>query len=82
MTYAREHNFALPEDLSIIGFDNIIFSQHIYPKLTTIDNPVNEMGHMAAKLVLKNVYNQKNLTINHSFDPALISRDSIANITP
>jgi LacI family transcriptional regulator len=81
MTYAREHDFALPQDLSIIGFDNVIFSRHIYPKLTTIDNPVYEMGHMAAKLVLKNVYQQKNLTINHSFEPAVISRDSIAPIT-
>lgn len=80
MTYAREHGFALPQDLSIIGFDNIIFSRHIYPKLTTIDNPVYDMGHMAAKLVLKNVYQQKNLTINHFFEPALINRDSIANI--
>lgn len=81
MTYAREHDFALPKDLSIIGFDNIIFSRHIYPKLTTINNPVNEMGQMAAKLVLKNVYQQGDLTINHSFNPALIARDSIAQLT-
>ena len=80
MTYAREHDFALPEDLSIIGFDDIIFSRHIYPKLSTIDNPVNDMGHMAAKLVLKNVYQHKNITINHSFSPELISRDSITQI--
>lgn len=80
MTYAREHDFALPEDLSIIGFDNIIFSRHIYPKLTTINNPVNEMGQMAAKLVLKNVYQQANLTISHSFAPTLIARDSITQL--
>ena len=80
MTYAREHNFTLPKDLSIIGFDNIIFSRHIYPKLTTIDNPVNEMGHMAAKLVLKNVYQKPNISIKHSFEPTLISRDSITSI--
>jgi LacI family transcriptional regulator len=80
MTYAREHGFSLPYDLSIIGYDNVIFSRHIYPKLTTIDNPVYEMGHMAAKLVLKNVYQQKDITIKHSFEPTLISRDSIARI--
>jgi len=79
MTYAREHDFSLPQDLSIIGYDNIIFSRHIYPKLTTIDNPVYEMGHMAAKLILKNVYKHKNISIKHSFEPTLISRDSIAN---
>ncbi len=82
MTYAREHGIALPNDLSIIGYDNIIFSRHIYPKLTTIDNPVYEMGHMAAKLVLKNVYKQKDIEIKHSFEPTLISRDSIAQLKP
>jgi len=77
MTYAREHGISLPEDLSVIGFDNIIFSRHIYPKLTTIDNPVGEMGHMAAKLVLKNVYNKKDITVKYSFEPTLIDRDSV-----
>ncbi|TYK66409.1 LacI family DNA-binding transcriptional regulator [Colwellia echini] len=77
ITYAREQGFSLPDELSIIGFDNIIFSQHTYPKLTTIDNPVNLMGHMAAKLVLKNTYKQKNINITHSFEPTLITRDSV-----
>jgi len=82
ITYAREQGFSLPDDLSIIGFDNIIFARHTYPKLTTIDNPVNLMGHMTAKLVLKNVYQRKNVSITHSFEPTLITRDSIANIAP
>jgi len=77
ITYAREHGFTLPNDLSIIGFDNIIFARHTFPKLTTIDNPVNLMGHMAAKLVLKNNYQQKNISITHSFEPTLITRDSV-----
>ena len=80
ITYAREQGFSLPKDLSIIGFDNIIFAQHTYPKLTTIDNPVNLMGHMAAKLVLKNIYKQKNISITHSFEPTLITRDSVSPI--
>ncbi len=81
ITYAREQEFSLPDDLSIIGFDNIIFALHTYPKLTTIDNPVNLMGHMAAKLVLKNVYQQKNISITHSFEPTLITRDSVISKT-
>ena len=81
ITYGREQGFSLPEDLSIIGFDNIIFARHTYPKLTTIDNPVNLMGHMAAKLVLKNIYKQKDMSITHSFEPTLITRDSVINKT-
>ena len=80
ITYAREQGFSLPQQLSIIGFDNINFAEHTYPKLTTIDNPINLMGHMAAKLVLKNVYESKNISITHSFEPTLIERDSVNNI--
>ena len=81
ITYGREQGLSLPKDLSIIGFDNIIFARHTYPKLTTIDNPVNLMGHMAAKLVLKNIYKQKDMSITHSFEPTLITRDSLINKT-
>lgn len=80
MTYTRGIGLALPEELSIIGFDNIVFSKHIYPKLTTIDNPIFEMGHMAAKLVLRDVYQHKDLVIKHSFEPKVIMRDSIAQV--
>ena len=77
ITYGREQGLSLPQDLSIVGFDNIIFSSHTYPKLTTIDNPVNLMGQMAAKLVLNNVYQQKKVLITHYFEPTLITRDSV-----
>lgn len=80
MTYAREHNLVLPRDLSVIGFDNVIFAQHIHPQLTTIENPVYDMGKMAANLVLKNVYQKKGLEIKHQFNPTLIVRNSIKNI--
>lgn len=80
ITYARERGIALPQELSIIGFDNIDFSQHIYPKLTTIDNPIHEMGSMAAKLVLRDVYKQEIKVIKHSFEPKVIIRDSLQTL--
>lgn len=79
MKYAREHGYQLPEDLSVIGFDNVIFANYLYPTLTTIDNPIAQMGQMAAKMVLKDIYQQKNLEINRVFEPSLIARDSISS---
>ncbi len=76
MTYAREHDLQMPRDLSVVGFDNVVFAPYLYPKLTTVNNPVHEMGKMAAKLVLKQVYQQKNLDIQTLFEPNLIIRDS------
>ncbi|MDG1750563.1 MAG: LacI family DNA-binding transcriptional regulator [Thalassotalea sp.] len=81
MTYAREHNLQMPKDLSVIGFDNVVFAPHLYPKLTTVENPVNKMGAMAAKLVLKDVYQQDQHDIQQLFEPSLIMRDSVAVLT-
>jgi LacI family transcriptional regulator len=81
MTYAREHNLQMPKDLSVIGFDNVVFAPHLYPKLTTVDNPVNKMGSMAAKLVLKEIYQQDQHDIQQLFEPSLIMRDSVVVLT-
>lgn len=78
MTYAREHDLQMPKDLSVVGFDNVVFAPHLYPKLTTVENPVNKMGAMAAKLVLKDVYQQEHHDIQQLFEPSLILRDSAA----
>ena len=81
MTYAREHDLQMPKDLSVVGFDNVVFAPHLYPKLTTVENPVNKMGAMAAKLVLKDVYQQDQHDIQQLFEPSLILRDSAAKLT-
>ncbi len=81
MTMAREKKMLLPEDLSIVGFDNIIFAAHLYPKLSTINYPLGRMARATAHWVLKNVYKQKNLAeIQNLFEPEFIARDSIALI--
>ena len=80
MKFAREHGFNLPKDLAIMGYDNVIFTNYLYPTLTTIDNPVPEMGRMAANLVLKDIYKRPGITINRVFQPTLVLRDSTPDI--
>ena len=81
MTAAREHGLSIPDDLSIIGFDNVLFARYLYPKLTTVDNPIAKMGEMAANWVLSNIYNTKIATpMNHLFKPELVIRDSLGAV--
>ncbi|WJG09544.1 LacI family DNA-binding transcriptional regulator [Aliiglaciecola sp. LCG003] len=77
MSYAREEGLILPDDLSVIGFDDVLFAKHMFPKLTTIDNPVLEMGQMAAKWIIKNIYKESCADIQHVFEPQLIERLSV-----
>ena len=49
---ANEKGLKVPDDLSIIGFDNREFSFFYTPKLTTIKLPLNEMGKAAAEALI------------------------------
>ncbi|MFC3092917.1 LacI family DNA-binding transcriptional regulator [Alteromonas sediminis] len=79
MATAREYGLSLPEDLSIIGFDNVLFSQYTYPRLTTIENPITDMGKMAARMIMENVYKKSLGTIRKSFEPVLVPRESVCH---
>lgn len=80
MTSARDNHLAIPDDLSIVGFDNSISASHTYPKLTTVNYPITKMGEMAAYWVLKNIYQQKKVNVQNIFNPESVVRDSIKNL--
>lgn len=49
---AREAGLHLPQDLAVVGFDDIAFAQFAYPPLTTIAQPVDALGNGAIEMVL------------------------------
>jgi LacI family transcriptional regulator len=48
MAYCREHDIAVPEAVSVIGFDNRESSRYFVPRLTTMALPLHRMGELAA----------------------------------
>ena len=57
MEAARERGLSLPDDLSIVGFDDIPQAAHVHPPLTTVRQPLEEMGERAALLLLHYIEN-------------------------
>ena len=49
---ARQHGATVPRDLSVVGFDDIRFAQYTDPPLTTVAQPMREIGERAVRLVL------------------------------
>jgi LacI family transcriptional regulator len=77
MDIVREQGLEVPDDLSIVGYDNVLFTSLLHPKLTSIDCKASEMGQMAARMVLEDAYGEKNLNIQRSFKPKLVMRNSV-----
>jgi LacI family transcriptional regulator len=76
MAAAHERGLDLPRELSIVGFDDAPISRYVYPKLTTVHYPIADMGRMAARWVLKHVYDQDQ-DVQQVFEPKLVERDSV-----
>jgi len=79
MKAIREHGLRIPEDISIVGFDNIRESAYFGVPLTTVAPPVTEMGGMAVNILMDKIKNGTSNLIQHiSLKPRLVIRDSTA----
>jgi LacI family transcriptional regulator len=76
MEAARVHGLQIPTDLSIIGFDDIPQAAHVHPGLTTVRQPLEEMGRRAAELLLRYIANPQAEVERIELPTELILRDS------
>lgn len=76
MDYCKEINVKIPEELSIVSFDNINFSAMHGIELTTISQHVKEMGEKAAELMVNRIENPKAEYKRIILEPTLIVRNS------
>jgi LacI family transcriptional regulator len=76
----QKKKYHIPEDFCIIGFDDIRLASFVYPPLTTIRQPMLEMGALAVKMLLKIIeegeFNQRKEVL----EPKLIIRESCRKI--
>ncbi|MBR3493859.1 MAG: LacI family DNA-binding transcriptional regulator [Clostridia bacterium] len=52
LSSARRHGLRLPEDLSLIGCDNLLFAPHLFPPLTSVNLNQQRLGEQAVQLLL------------------------------
>lgn len=72
----RDKGIRVPEDVKVIGFDNIYSASIFYPKITTMAQPAYDMGSVAMRMLIK-LANKKELEQgNYVLDHELIERDS------
>ncbi|HET9141078.1 LacI family DNA-binding transcriptional regulator [Actinophytocola sp.] len=75
---ARQVGLRIPDELSVIGFDDIAYAQWAGPALTTVRQPFAEMGAKAASLVLALAAGQLPPRTRTEVETTLIVRDSTA----
>lgn len=76
----EEHGLRVPQDVSVLGFDDIPGAEFHKPSLTTVRQPLNRMGEVAAEALLNRVEGRKDYPSDIAIEPELIVRESTANV--
>ena len=73
----QEAGLRVPEDISVVGFDDIQIAVHINPSLTTVRQPLRKMGEIAARVLLDRIANGEDVP-KIIIEPELVVRKSTA----
>jgi DNA-binding LacI/PurR family transcriptional regulator len=81
MKAIKERNIAMPDDISIAGFDDMGFTAYLTPALTTVLRPVEEMSKEGTQILINKIENNESAELGIiNLDTQLIIRDSIKKI--
>jgi len=79
---ASEANCRVPEQLSVVGFDDIELGGYVFPSLTTVGCAHRELGHQAGQLLIARIENPKSALRDVRLTPRLVVRESTARLGP
>jgi DNA-binding LacI/PurR family transcriptional regulator len=74
----QEQGLRIPQDVSVMGFDDIPGAAFYTPSLTTVQQPLNRMGEVAAQVLLERIEGNKEYPSEIAIEPELVVRESTA----
>jgi DNA-binding LacI/PurR family transcriptional regulator len=77
-----DHGLRVPEDVSVVGFDDIQAAAYHNPSLTTIRQPLHQMGVVAARILLQRIRGQATFPDAVPILPELVVRESTSPPNP
>ncbi|MGM0126255.1 LacI family transcriptional regulator, kdg operon repressor [Enterococcus sp. AZ194] len=82
LIWSKQNDILLPDTLSLVGIDDVSFAHFFSPSISTVEQPVTEMGTSAAELLLNKINNEKKNAkpTNTVYEPLLNLRESIKQI--
>jgi LacI family transcriptional regulator len=78
----KDHGLRVPEDVSVAGFDDVLTAAYHNPSLTTIRQPLQQMGIVAARILLQRIRGQVDFPTSVAILPELVIRESTCPPNP
>ncbi|KAF0819599.1 Transcriptional regulator, LacI family [Bacillus sp. ZZV12-4809] len=74
----KEQGMRVPEDISVVGFDNTLIATIVEPPLTTVAQPIQHMGREVLDLIISMIKGEKKEKMRLTLLPSLVTRNSTA----
>lgn len=71
----KSKNYKVPEDIQIVGFDNVVISKFFSPEITTVEQPIAMMGKKAVDVLIDHI-DGKTIKKEHIFPVNLVKRET------
>lgn len=78
----RSHRVRVPEDLSVIGMDDLFLSPLLSPPLTTVRPPLRDIARTMVERIISRLADPSIPPQEFLFEPMLVSRDTVATLAP
>ena len=76
----KEQGLRIPEDVSVVTFDDNLFMDFLNPPITRIAQPVEKIGQAAMKILYERIIEGNDLRAQILANPTLIARNSVAQL--
>ena len=74
----EDKGLRVPEDISVVGYDNTFIASLNHLALTTVNQPRRQMGRMAVTAMTERIAGTRSETVRHRLDPELVARQTSA----
>jgi LacI family transcriptional regulator len=78
LNYAYTHHIAVPQELSVVGFDDIAVAEYSVPPLTTVAQPKYDLGKVVAELLVRRIQGDEQPPVTQVLPTRLVVRQSTA----
>jgi len=80
MSAAHQLGVKVPEELSIIGYDNLKIAEMCYPALTTVSQPLKDMGQTAGEILVNLIKGEKKEAESRYMPFSIVERQSVSDL--
>lgn len=81
MSRLQQKGVRVPDDMSVIGYDNIELAEYFSPPLTTIHQPKRRVGKNAFEILLERIKDKEHERRVFEMHPEIVERDTVKDLT-